>query len=155
MLKRYHRNTTTTTNKNHPVCTMYIFCLYNRIEAFWDITLPLIILGNQSWREQETLGKIRPLPLIGLSNHKLSQKECWWTGFFFRGDFFLCCKCFFLFGLFIHTYCFYGTPPRTKIDFLRALPKKWGEGLARIFWPFFPPCCPLYFDINIMLNDTF
>ena len=34
-------------------------------------------------------------------------------------------------------------------------PKRGGEGLARIFLPFFPPCCPLYFDMNIMLYDTF
>ena len=30
-----------------------------------------------------------------------------------------------------------------------------GSTHARIFWPFFPPCFPLYFDINIMLFDTF
>ena len=49
-----------------------------------------------------------------------------------------------------------GRPHIKKIDFFRALPEKGGgEGLARIFLPFFPPCCPLYFDINIMLCDTF
>ena len=41
--------------------------------------------------------------------------------------------------------------PQNKC-FLSALPEK-GGGLARIFGP---PCsCTLYFDINIMLCDTF
>ena len=30
-----------------------------------------------------------------------------------------------------------------------------GSTRARIFWPFFPPCFPFYFDINIMVFDTF
>ena len=49
----------------------------------------------------------------------------------------------------------YGTSLIRKTVFFRALPEKGGEGLARIFLPFSPPCCPLYFDINIMLCDTF
>ena len=28
------------------------------------------------------------------------------------------------------------------------------RALPEFFDPFFPPCCPLYFDINIMLCDT-
>ena len=42
-----------------------------------------------------------------------------------------------------------------KNVFFKALPEKGGETPARICWPFFPPCFPLYFDINIMLFDTF
>ena len=44
-----------------------------------------------------------------------------------------------------------GTPHRRKFDFFRALPEKGGGGPCPIFLPFFPLCCPLYFDINIML----
>ena len=49
-----------------------------------------------------------------------------------------------------------GSPHEKKNVFFWALPEKGGgETPARIFWPFFPPCFPLYFDINIMLCDTF
>ena len=49
-----------------------------------------------------------------------------------------------------------GNTSHKKNRFLSGIARKGGgEGLARIFWPFFPPCCPLYFDINIMLFDTF
>ena len=44
-----------------------------------------------------------------------------------------------------------------KKRFLSGIARMMGGGSthARIFWPFFPPCFPLYFDINIMLFDTF
>ena len=49
-----------------------------------------------------------------------------------------------------------GSPPEKKMFSFGYCPKRGGgETPARICWPFFPPCCPLYFDINIMLCDTF
>ena len=52
-------------------------------------------------------------------------------------------------------YYLLGNTSQEKIDFLRALPEKGGGGIAQICLPFFRPCFPLYFDINIMLFDTF
>ena len=53
----------------------------------------------------------------------------------------------------IHTK---GSPRVKKNVFFRALPGKGGgRPLPEFFDPVFPPCCPLYFDINIMLCDTF
>ena len=52
-------------------------------------------------------------------------------------------------------YCvFLGNTSQKKNWFLSGIARKGGgKVLARICLPFFPLCCPLYFDINIMLCD--
>ena len=47
------------------------------------------------------------------------------------------------------------TSHKTNWFLLGIAQKKKGGGPRPNFLPFFPPCFPLYFDINIMLFDTF
>ena len=49
-----------------------------------------------------------------------------------------------------------GSPHEKKMFSFGHCPKRGGgRPLPKFFDPVFPPCCPLYFDINIMLCDTF
>ena len=44
-----------------------------------------------------------------------------------------------------------GAPPIKKMFSFRHCPKRGGGALPGYFWTHFPPCSPLYLDINIML----